>query len=88
MRIGMPEILTIGSIVLLASNQSTFGWVFLGLAILGAAFRWGVEIQVAQEKSKDVDEVVKLLSEAGSAFSSLLKGSTTQSSNKNDPNFH
>ena len=88
MRIGMPEILTTGSVVLLVSDQSTFGWVFLGLAIFGAAIRWGIELQTAQEKSRDADEVVKLLSEAGKSFATLLQSSAAQSNNKNDPHFH
>ena len=85
----MPEILTAGSVVLLAVGQSTFGWIFLGLALLGAAIRWGVEIQIAQEKQKDADEVVRVLSEAGKSFASLFQGSTSYpNSNKSDTNLH
>ena len=32
MKLGMPEILAAGSVVLLATGNSTVGWVFLGLA--------------------------------------------------------
>ncbi len=38
MRIGMPEILAAGSVALLVTGHSTYGWVFLGLAIFGAGW--------------------------------------------------
>ena len=86
MRIGMPEILAAGSVVLLATSNATVGWVFLGLSILGAALRWGVEIQTAQQaqaaKDKEGEELAKILSEAGKAFGSLLQTSAYNSSRK------
>ncbi len=93
MRIGMPEILAAGSVALLVTGHSTYGWVFLGLAIFGAAVRWGIELQAAQQvedaKQKDTDDVAKLLTEAGKAFAVLLQNSTSQStSNKNDTHLH
>ncbi len=91
MRLGMPEILAAGSVVLIATGQSTVGWVFLGLAVLGASLRWGIEIQVAQQeeaaKQKDVDEVAKLLTEAGKAFGSLLQN-MPKSSDTKDTHLH
>ena len=91
MRIGMPEILAAGSVVLLATGNSTFGWVFLGLAIVGSALRWGVEIQAAQQaqaaKQKQGEELGKVLTEAGEAFSQLLQKSVYNSS-RNDNNIH
>ena len=91
MRIGMPEILAAGSVVLLATSNATVGWVFLGLSILGAALRWGVEIQTAQQaqaaKDKEGEELAKILSEAGKAFGSLLQTSAYNSSRK-DTNIH
>ena len=91
MRIGMPEILAAGSVVLLATGNSTFGWVFLGLAIVGSALRWGVEIQTAQQaqvaKQKEGEELAKVLTEAGKAFSNLVQTSAYSSSRK-DNNIH
>jgi len=90
MRIGMPEILAAGSVVLLATGSSTVGWVFLGLGVVGSALRWGVEIQVAQQeqaaKQKDGEELAKVLSEAGKAFSTLLQ--TSSYSSRKDNNIH
>ena len=87
----MPEILAAGSVVLLATSNATVGWVFLGLSILGAALRWGVEIQTAQQaqaaKDKEGEELAKILSEAGKAFGSLLQTSAYNSSRK-DTNIH
>ena len=91
MRIGMPEILAAGSVVLLATSNTTVGWVFLGLSILGATARWGVEIQAAQQaqaaKDKEGEELAKILSEAGKAFGNLLQTSSSTSSRK-DTNIH
>jgi len=91
MRIGMPEILAAGSVVLLATSNSTVGWVFLGLSILGATLRWGVEIQTAQQaqaaKDREGEELAKILSEAGKAFGTLLQTSSYTSSRK-DTNIH
>ena len=91
MRIGMPEILAAGSVVLLATSNATVGWVFLGLSILGATVRWGVEIQTAQQaqaaKDREGEELAKILSEAGKAFGSLLQTSAYNSSRK-DTNIH
>lgn len=90
MRIGMPEILAAGSVVLLATGSSTVGWVFLGLGVVGSALRWGVEIQMAQQeqaaKQKDGEELAKVLSEAGKAFSTLLQ--TSSYSSRKDNNIH
>ena len=91
MRIGMPEILAAGSVVLLVTGHPTIGWVFLGLSVLGAALRWGIELQVAQQeeaaKQKDIDEVSKLLSEAAKAFSTLLQ-SVPKGSDAKDTHLH
>lgn len=91
MRMGMPEILAAGSVVLLATGSNTVGWVFLGLSVLGAALRWGVEIQTAQQaqaaKQNESEELAKILSEAGKAFGSLLQTSSFVNSRK-DNNIH
>lgn len=91
MKLGMPEILAAGSVVLLATGNSTVGWVFLGLSVCGAALRWGVEIQAAQQaqaaKDREGEELAKILSEAGKAFGSLLQTSAYTSSRK-DNNIH
>lgn len=91
MRIGMPEILAAGSVVLLTTGNSTFGWVFLGLAVVGSALRWGVEIQAAQQqqasKEKEGEELAKVLTEAGKAFSNLMQTSAYSNSRK-DSNIH
>ena len=91
MRIGMPEILAAGSVVLLATGNSTVGWVFLGLGIVGSALRWGVEIQTAQQeqiaKQQEGEELAKVLSEAGKALGSLLQTSAFTSSHK-DSSIH
>ena len=90
MKIGMPEILAAGSVVLLATGSSTVGWVFLGLAVVGSALRWGVEIQMAQQaqaaKQKDGEELAKVLSEAGKALSTLFQTSSYNS--RKDNNIH
>ena len=61
MRIGMPEILTAGSVVLLSTGNITFGWVFLGLGVVGATLRWGIELQTAQQaqaaKQKEGEDI-------------------------------
>ncbi len=93
MRIGMPEILAAGSAALLATGHATYGWVFLGLAIMGSAARWGAELQAIQQaeeaKKKDVDDVAQLLTEAGKAFTTLLQNIPSQSNNnKNDSQLH
>ena len=92
MRIGMPEILAAGSVVLLSTGNATVGWVFLGLAVLGSAMRWGVEIQTAQQaqaaKEKEGEELSKVLSEAGKAFSNLLQTSQYTGGRKDDTKFH
>ena len=91
MRIGMPEILAAGSVVLLATGSSTVGWVFLGLAIVGSALRWGVELQTAQQaqaaKQNESEELAKILSEAGKVFGNLLQTSSFVNSRK-DSNIH
>ena len=91
MKLGMPEILAAGSVVLLATGNSTVGWVFLGLSIFGAALRWGVELQAVQQaqaaKQKQGEELGKVLTEAGEAFSKLLQTSAYNSSRK-DNNIH
>jgi len=91
MRIGMPEILAAGSVVLLATGNSTFGWVFLGLSIVGAALRWGVELQAVQQeqaaKKQEGEELAKVLTEAGKAFSNLMQTSAFTNSHK-DKNIH
>ena len=97
MRIGIPEILTVGSIVLLATGNSTVGWVFLGLAITGSVFRWGVEMQVTQQaaaaKQKEADDASQILAEAGKAFATLFQGaqegaSSSKSESTKDSRFH
>ncbi len=91
MRIGMPEILAAGSVVLLATGNSTFGWVFLGLSIVGAALRWGVELQSIQQeqakKKEEGEELAKILTEAGKAFSNLMQTSDFANRHK-DKNIH
>ena len=91
MRIGIPEILAAGSTVLLATGSSTVGWVFLGLAIVGSALRWGVELQTAQQaqaaKQNESEELAKVLSEAGKVFGNLLQTSSFVNSRK-DSNIH
>ena len=89
----MPEILAAGSAALLATGHATYGWVFLGLAIMGAAARWGAELQAIQQaeeaKQKDVDDVAKILTEAGTAFAALLQSVAAQpNKNKNDSHLH
>ena len=89
----MPEILAAGSAALLATGHATYGWVFLGLAIMGSAARWGAELQAIQQaeeaKKKDVDDVAQLLTEAGKAFTTLLQNIPSQSNNnKNDSQLH
>jgi len=87
----MPEILAAGSVVLLATGNSTFGWVFLGLSIAGAALRWGVELQAVQQeqaaKKQEGEELAKVLTEAGKAFSNLIQTSAYSNSRK-DNNIH
>ena len=79
MRIGMPEILAAGSVVLLSTGNATVGWVFLGLAVLGSAMRWGVEIQTAQQaqaaKEKEGEErlYTRGNGKEGQDISSLIK---------------
>lgn len=90
MRIGMPEILTAGSVVLLATGSTTFGWVFLGLGVVGATLRWGIELQTAQQvqaaKQKEGEDLAKVFEEAGKAINNLL--TTSFYSNNNDKNVH
>lgn len=90
MRIGMPEILTAGSVVLLSTGNITFGWVFLGLGVVGATLRWGIELQTAQQaqaaKQKEGEDLAKVFEEAGKAINNLL--TTSFYSNNNDKNVH
>ena len=97
MRIGIPEILTAGSVVLLATGNTTVGWVFLGLAISGSIFRWGVEMQVTQQaaaaKQKESDDASQILAEAGKAFATLFQGvqesdTSSRTESAKDSRFH
>jgi len=91
MRLGMAEILTAGSVFLLATGHSTVGWVFLGLGIFGAALRWGVELQAAQQQKeaweKGGEELSKVFTEVGKVIDSVIRNSS-RSDRQKDSNLH
>ena len=91
MRFGMAEILTAGSVALLATGHATYGWVFLGLGIFGAALRWSVEIQAAQQQKeaweKGGEELSKVFTEVGKVIDSVIRNSS-RPERKKDTNLH
>ena len=91
MRLGMAEILTAGSALLLATGHSTVGWVFLGLGIFGAAIRWGVEIQAAQQQQeaweKGGEELSKVFTEVGKFIDGYIQ-TTARSQRPKDTDLH
>lgn len=85
MKIQMPEVLTVSSAALLIGGQMTAGWVFLGLGIVGAVMRLGLEMQAKQEQAKKMEDTAQSINEAGEAIGRFINslGNTNRNSNSN-----
>ena len=85
MKIQMPEVLTVSSAILLVGGQTIPGWVFFGLAILGAVGRLGLQQQEKQEEAKKMEDTAEAINEAGEAIGRFLNslGKSDRNNNTN-----
>jgi hypothetical protein len=67
-RLQLPEVFVLGSVVLFCTNLSIHGWIFFALGLLGSIFRMGVQLQEQQKQAETLKGGVDLLKEAADEF--------------------
>ena len=75
-RLQLPEIFILGSVVLFCTDLSIHGWVFFTLGLLGSIFRMGIEIQEQQKQAETLKGGVELLKESADEFLKAFSEST------------
>lgn len=62
---GYPETLHATGAALIMSDNTTAGWIFCALGLLGVAFRFGVKAQEQEKKKQESEMLLDRVAEAG-----------------------
>ena len=82
MKFSSPEVLCISSCALFITGNPVVASIFLGLGVVGAIFRVGMEMQEKQAQDKAVEEAKQGFSELGSSLGAILGAMADTSEDK------
>ena len=82
MKFSSPEVLCISSCALFITGNPVVASIFLGLGVVGAVFRVGMEMQEKQAQDKVIQDTKQGFSDLGSSLGAILGAMADNSEDK------